>query len=221
MPPVTAFAWSWPIIRETNSTWHRRHLQLRARKAGAINKILLTLGRAGINVVVVNTLDTFHRGVYSPIHLMNWISLIVVISYTYWSRGSKFTRLLNDSLGSTAKICIIAMVSPTIHCLNDTLSALGNVFHAKNIKNRPQLEAPSHIETCSSYSHNQEDKLNAFVTQELTNQWHVSSMTWNPVFGHFIIYSLTIIHVISGRRISELWNCQKLTLKIPSSSLKI
>lgn len=62
------------------------------------------------------------------------------------------------------------MVSPTIHCLNDTLSALGNVFHAKNIKNRPQLEAPSHIETCSSYSHNQEDKLNAFVTQELTNQ---------------------------------------------------
>lgn len=51
-PPVTAFAWSWPIIRETNSTWHRRRLQLRARKAGAINKILLTLGRASINVVV-------------------------------------------------------------------------------------------------------------------------------------------------------------------------
>ncbi|CAN6559692.1 unnamed protein product [Malus baccata var. baccata] len=85
----------------------------RAREAGEINKSLLTLGR------VINTLVE-HSG-----H----------VPY----RDSKLTRLLRDSLGGKTKTCIIATVSPSIHCLEETLSTLDYAHRAKNIKNKPEV----------------------------------------------------------------------------------
>ncbi|KAM7496660.1 hypothetical protein LguiA_021074 [Lonicera macranthoides] len=85
----------------------------RAREAGEINKSLLTLGR------VINALVD-HSG-----H----------IPY----RDSKLTRLLRDSLGGKTKTCIIATISPSIHCLEETLSTLDYAHRAKNIKNKPEI----------------------------------------------------------------------------------
>ncbi|KAL2508494.1 P-loop containing nucleoside triphosphate hydrolase superfamily protein [Forsythia ovata] len=85
----------------------------RAREAGEINKSLLTLGR------VINALVE-HSG-----H----------IPY----RDSKLTRLLRDSLGGKTKTCIIATLSPSIHCLEETLSTLDYAHRAKNIKNKPEI----------------------------------------------------------------------------------
>ncbi|KAH7671364.1 Plus-end-directed kinesin ATPase protein [Dioscorea alata] len=85
----------------------------RAREAGEINKSLLTLGR-------VITALVEHLG-----H----------IPY----RDSKLTRLLRDSLGGRTKTCIIATVSPSVHCLEETLSTLDYAHRAKNIKNRPEI----------------------------------------------------------------------------------
>ncbi|XP_020277289.1 kinesin-like protein KIN-5A [Asparagus officinalis] len=85
----------------------------RAREAGEINKSLLTLGR------VINALVE-HSG-----H----------IPY----RDSKLTRLLRDSLGGKTKTCIIATISPSVHCLEETLSTLDYAHRAKNIKNKPEV----------------------------------------------------------------------------------
>ncbi|XP_076901174.1 kinesin-like protein KIN-5B [Bidens hawaiensis] len=84
----------------------------RAREAGEINKSLLTLGR------VINSLVE-HSG-----H----------VPY----RDSKLTRLLRDSLGGKTKTCIIATVSQSAHCLEETLSTLDYAHRAKNIKNKPE-----------------------------------------------------------------------------------
>ncbi|GJW60168.1 125 kDa kinesin-like protein [Tanacetum coccineum] len=85
----------------------------RAREAGEINKSLLTLGR------VINALME-HSG---------------LVPY----RDSKLTRLLRDSLGGKTKTCIIVMVSPYAHCLEETLSTLDYAHRAKNIKNKPEV----------------------------------------------------------------------------------
>ncbi|GAB4860268.1 hypothetical protein Ancab_011749 [Ancistrocladus abbreviatus] len=85
----------------------------RAREAGEINKSKLTLGR------VINSLVE-HAG-----H----------VSYG----ESKLTRLLRDSLGGKTKTCIIATISPSIHCLEETLNTLDYAHRAKNIKNRPEV----------------------------------------------------------------------------------
>ncbi|KAG8376745.1 hypothetical protein BUALT_Bualt09G0095700 [Buddleja alternifolia] len=85
----------------------------RAREAGEINKSLLTLGR------VINALVE---------HLGH-------VPY----RESKLTRLLRDSLGGRTKTCIIATVSPAVHCLEETLSTLDYAHMAKNIKNKPEV----------------------------------------------------------------------------------
>ncbi|KAG0496662.1 hypothetical protein HPP92_001353 [Vanilla planifolia] len=79
---------------------------------GEINKSLFTLGR------VINALVE-HSG-----H----------VPY----RDSKLTRLLRDSLGGKTKTCIIATISPCIHCLEETLSTLEYANRAKNIKNKPE-----------------------------------------------------------------------------------
>ncbi|KAA8518861.1 hypothetical protein F0562_016365 [Nyssa sinensis] len=84
----------------------------RAREAGEINKSLLTLGRV-INALVEHSAH---------------------IPY----RDSKLTRLLRDSLGGKTKTCIIATVSPSAHCLEETLSTLDYAYRAKNIKNKPE-----------------------------------------------------------------------------------
>ncbi|PON72836.1 Kinesin-like protein [Parasponia andersonii] len=84
----------------------------RAREAGEINKSLLTLGRV-INALVEHSSH---------------------IPY----RDSKLTRILRDSLGGKTKTCIIATISPSAHCLEETLSTLDYAYRAKNIKNKPE-----------------------------------------------------------------------------------
>lgn len=54
-------------------------------------------------------------------------------------RDSKLTRLLRDSLGGRTKTCIIATVSPAVHCLEETLSTLDYAHRAKNIRNKPEV----------------------------------------------------------------------------------
>lgn len=87
----------------------------RATEAGLINKSLLTLGRV-INALV-------DRSAHIPY------------------RESKLTRLLQDSLGGRTKTCIIATVSPAKSNLEETLSTLEYAFRAKDIRNKPQLNA--------------------------------------------------------------------------------
>lgn len=87
----------------------------RAAEAGLINKSLLTLGRV-INALV-------DRGSHIPY------------------RESKLTRLLQDSLGGRTKTCIIATISPSKSNLEETISTLEYAFRAKNIRNKPQLNA--------------------------------------------------------------------------------
>jgi kinesin family protein 11 len=57
----------------------------------------------------------------------------------FFHRDSKLTRLLRDSLGGRTKTCIIATVSPSVHCLEETLSTLDYAHRAKNIKNKPEV----------------------------------------------------------------------------------
>lgn len=87
----------------------------RATEAGLINKSLLTLGRV-INALV-------DRSAHIPY------------------RESKLTRLLQDSLGGRTKTCIIATISPSKTNLEETISTLEYAFRAKNIRNKPQLNA--------------------------------------------------------------------------------
>ncbi|KZL74326.1 kinesin motor domain-containing protein [Colletotrichum tofieldiae] len=87
----------------------------RAAEAGLINKSLLTLGRV-INALVDKSQH---------------------IPY----RESKLTRLLQDSLGGQTKTCIIATISPAKSNLEETISTLDYAFRAKNIRNKPQVNA--------------------------------------------------------------------------------
>ncbi|WYZ44399.1 hypothetical protein EsH8_VII_000835 [Colletotrichum jinshuiense] len=87
----------------------------RAAEAGLINKSLLTLGRV-INALV-------DKGQHIPY------------------RESKLTRLLQDSLGGQTKTCIIATISPAKSNLEETISTLDYAFRAKNIRNKPQVNA--------------------------------------------------------------------------------
>ncbi|KAH7685570.1 Plus-end-directed kinesin ATPase protein [Dioscorea alata] len=109
----------------------------RAREAGEINKSLLTLGR-------VITALVEHLG-----H----------IPY----RDSKLTRLLRDSLGGRTKTCIIATVSPSVHCLEETLSTLDYAHRAKNIKNRPEVNQKMMKSTLIKDLYGEIDRLKAEV----------------------------------------------------------
>ncbi|KAL2259750.1 hypothetical protein VTK26DRAFT_6454 [Humicola hyalothermophila] len=93
----------------------------RATEAGLINKSLLTLGRV-INALV-------DRSAHIPY------------------RESKLTRLLQDSLGGRTKTCIIATISPARSNLEETISTLDYAFRAKNIRNKPQLNALTNKKT--------------------------------------------------------------------------
>ncbi|KAK7279432.1 hypothetical protein RJT34_24485 [Clitoria ternatea] len=84
----------------------------RAREAGEINKSLLTLGRV-INALVEHSAHVPYR-------------------------DSKLTRILRDSLGGKTKTCIIATISPSSYCLEETLSTLDYASRAKSIKNKPE-----------------------------------------------------------------------------------
>jgi hypothetical protein len=68
-------------------------------------------------------------------------------------RESKLTRLLQDSLGGTARTCMLACVSPDGRDLPETLTTLGYASRARRVKNTVQqnattvvVQGPSHLE---------------------------------------------------------------------------
>ena len=56
-----------------------------------------------------------------------------------YTRESKLTRILQDSLGGRTKTSIIATVSPAQNSVEETLSTLDYAHRAKNIMNRPEV----------------------------------------------------------------------------------
>ncbi|KAI8553746.1 hypothetical protein RHMOL_Rhmol05G0040300 [Rhododendron molle] len=87
-----------------------------SREVEKINKSFLTLGR------VINALVE---------HLKH-------IPY----RHSTLTRLLRDSLGGETKTCIIATVSPSVHCREETLKTLKYAHRALDIRNMAKVNCP-------------------------------------------------------------------------------
>ena len=83
----------------------------RFRESQNINKSLLTLGR-----VITALRDRLPRIPY---------------------RDSKLTRLLQEALGGRSQTCIIATLSPSIMCVDETLSTLSYAEQAQGIKNKP------------------------------------------------------------------------------------
>ena len=71
----------------------------------------------------------------------------------YLKRDSKLTRLLRDSLGGRTKTCIIATVSPSVHCLEETMSTLDYAQRAKNIKNKPEVHHLMILVNVAIYMH--------------------------------------------------------------------
>lgn len=71
--------------------------------------------------------------------LLNVVVIKSKLSIFGMYRDSKLTRLLRDSLGGRTKTCIIATVSPAVHCLEETLSTLDYAHRAKHIKNKPEV----------------------------------------------------------------------------------
>lgn len=82
----------------------------RLKQAGNINKSLTTLG------MVINALATEKNKTHIPY------------------RDSKLTCLLKDSLGGNSKTFIIATVSPSILCFQESLSTLNFANRAKMVK---------------------------------------------------------------------------------------
>lgn len=91
------------------------NFKVRQQESCNINQSLLTLGRV-INALVENS------------------------SYIPY-RDSKLTRLLQDSLGGKTKTFIVATISPSSLCIDETLGTLDYVYRAKNIKNKPEINA--------------------------------------------------------------------------------
>lgn len=113
-------------------------LQGRAREAGEINKSLLTLGRV-INTLVEHSGHIPYRYTTLLITIIIMMERRLMLNHLLKShRDSKLTRLLRDSLGGKTKTCIIATISPSIYCLEETLSTLDYAHRAKNIKNKPE-----------------------------------------------------------------------------------
>ena len=107
-------------------------------KQEKLTRVCLHLGVSLI--LLLSTLDTYHTGQanisYSDCSLRLFKHLIFGC---YSCRDSKLTRLLSDSLGGKTKTCIIATISPSVHCLEETLSTLDYAHRAKHIKNKPEV----------------------------------------------------------------------------------
>ncbi|CAL1287141.1 unnamed protein product [Larinioides sclopetarius] len=94
-------------------------VEKRAREAGLflgnINQSLLALGRV-ITALCENAIHVPYR-------------------------ESKLTRLLRDSLGGQTKTTVIATISPSLFHLDETLNTLEYALRAKNIMNKPEVNA--------------------------------------------------------------------------------
>ncbi|XP_061825181.1 uncharacterized protein stard9 isoform X2 [Nerophis lumbriciformis] len=60
-------------------------------------------------------------------------------------RDSVLTWLLKDSLGGNSKTIMIATVSPSANCYNETLSTLRYAAHARNIVNKPRVNEDANV----------------------------------------------------------------------------
>ncbi|KAH9300479.1 hypothetical protein KI387_012062, partial [Taxus chinensis] len=105
----------------------------RAREAGEINKILLTLGR-------VITALVEHLGHIPYKYWIISLQFLISFSLIFYVDDTKLTRLLRDSLGGKTKTCIIATISPSVYCLEETLSTLDYAHRAKSIKKKPEIK---------------------------------------------------------------------------------
>lgn len=56
-----------------------------------------------------------------------------------FTRESKLTRILQDSLGGRTKTSIIATVSPALCNIEETLSTFDYAHRARNITNKPEI----------------------------------------------------------------------------------
>ncbi|XP_023807673.1 stAR-related lipid transfer protein 9 isoform X2 [Oryzias latipes] len=60
-------------------------------------------------------------------------------------RDSVLTWLLKDSLGGNSKTIMVATVSPSVNCYNETLSTLRYAAHARNIVNKPRVNEDPNV----------------------------------------------------------------------------
>lgn len=101
------------------------------------------------SMLLLSILVMYHTGIVTYKSIIVLILCVCVCKPHNWYNGnigmdprdSKLTRLLRDSLGGKTKTCIIATISPSIHCLEETLSTLDYAHRAKNIKNKPEVSA--------------------------------------------------------------------------------
>lgn len=83
----------------------------------------------------------------SPLPLQAKAALQVISALTEGTtthvpyRDSKLTKLLMDSLGGSALALMIACCSPASAAVEETLSTLTYATRAKNIRNRPIVQA--------------------------------------------------------------------------------
>lgn len=94
-----------------------------------INKSLLALGR------VIVTLKEMSK---SPNQTNKSSRRRKQVAIPY--RDSKLTRLLQESLGGHCKTCIIATVSPSVLCADETTSTLQYAQRAHGIQNKPTAD---------------------------------------------------------------------------------
>ncbi|GAB2257646.1 hypothetical protein Droror1_Dr00013806 [Drosera rotundifolia] len=181
----------------------------RAREAGEINKSLLTLGR------VINALVE---------HLGH-------VPY----RDSKLTRLLRDSLGGRTKTCIIATVSPAVHCLEETLSTLDYAHRAKNIRNKPEVnqkmmkttlikELYGEIERLKAELHAAREKNGVYIPKE---RYHQEENERKAMTDQIELMGVTIenqqkqLEDLRSRYDAEVQQCSDLSNKLDSTEKKL
>ena len=99
-------------------------------------------------------------------------------------RESKLTRLLQDSLGGRTKTCIIATVSPAKSNLEETISTLDYAFRAKNIRNKPQINAMISKKTLLKEFTGEIEKLKSeLVATRQRNGVYLNAETYDEILG--------------------------------------
>ena len=83
-----------------------------------------------LNCVDVTTFFLFQQQIYYVLYIFS--------KNVFFSRESKLTRLLKDSLGGHTKTSIIATVGPAQMNIEETISTLDYAKSAKKILNKPE-----------------------------------------------------------------------------------
>ncbi|CAM0872563.1 unnamed protein product [Alopecurus aequalis] len=156
--------------------------QSRAREAGELNKSLLTLGRV--------------------------ITALVEHSVHVPYRDSKLTRLLRESLGGKAKTCIIATVTPAVHCLEETLVTLDYAYRAKSIRNKPEVNQ----KICKSVM-----LKDLYQEMEKMKQDVIAAREQN---GIYIPPEMFVLEEAEKKTMREKVNCLELSLEKQSKELE-